>query len=201
MAVEVIYHTHSLTVDNEEGRATGWLPGRLSEQGRRQARELGEMRRGEPIAAVFVSDLARAVETAELAFGDSGIPIHQDPRLRECNYGELNGVPVARLSAERIKRIDEPYPGGQSYRQVVEQTRDFLRDLATGWDGRRVVVIGHSANKHALDALLHGARLEDLICAPFAWQEGWEYTLPSGWTGADEGSAGPAARPPRAASR
>jgi hypothetical protein len=34
MAIEVVFETHSMTEDNERGRATGWLPGRLSEQGR-----------------------------------------------------------------------------------------------------------------------------------------------------------------------
>src|SRR3989442_303641 len=92
MSVELIYETHSLTTDNEHGIATGWLPGRLSEQGRRLAKELGQRRRGEDIAAVFVSDLARAVETATIAFAGSDIPIHQDARLRECNYGDLNGM-------------------------------------------------------------------------------------------------------------
>ncbi|HEV8648240.1 MAG TPA: histidine phosphatase family protein [Actinomycetes bacterium] len=42
---------------------------------------------------MFVSDLLRAVETTEIAFPDGQIPIHQDARLRECNYGELNGCP------------------------------------------------------------------------------------------------------------
>jgi broad specificity phosphatase PhoE len=184
MVVEIIYETHATTTDNERGLATGWLPGQLSEKGREQARALGERRRQDPIAAVFVSDLARAIETAEIAFGDSGIPIRRDARLRECNYGTLNGMAVARLAAERSRHVDEPWPGGQSYREVVAQTRDFLRDLASGWDGSTVVVIAHSANRWALDHLLGGVPLEDLVDAPFAWQEGWHYTLPSGWTGA-----------------
>lgn len=37
MAVEVIYETHA-TTDTEQGVATGWLPGRLSEHGRRRSR-------------------------------------------------------------------------------------------------------------------------------------------------------------------
>ena len=45
MAVTIIYETHSTTVDNETGRATGWLPGELSEQGIRNAQALGERRR------------------------------------------------------------------------------------------------------------------------------------------------------------
>lgn len=181
MAVEIIYETHSLTADNETGFATGWLPGRLSEMGHRLAHELGERRRGDDIAAVFVSDLARAVETAELAFVGGGIPIYQDARLRECNYGALNGMPVERLAAERSRHIDEPYPHGQSYRQVAEQMRNFLHDLAANWDGSTVVVIAHSANKWALDCLLQGIALEDLVDAPFEWQRGWHYTLPTGW--------------------
>jgi broad specificity phosphatase PhoE len=179
MAVEIIYETHSLTTDNEAGFATGWLPGRLSENGRDLARALGARHRDDTLAAVFVSDLARAVETAEIAFAGSGIPIHQDARLRECNYGTLNGMPVARLAAERSRHIDVPYPGGQSYRQVVAAMRDFLRDLAARWDGCTVVVIAHSANKWALDFLLNGTALEALVDAPFGWQEGWSYTLPA----------------------
>ena len=192
MTVAIIYETHSTTTDNEAGIATGWLPGRLSEQGRRQAGELGQRHRGEGIAAVFVSDLARAVETAAIAFGGSGIPIQQDARLRECNYGALNGMPAARLAAERFRHIDAPYPGGQSYRQVVDEMRGFLRALAAKWNGRRVVVIAHSANKWALDCLLNGATLEDLVDAPFGWQEGWHYTLPPGWTCEDPLTAGQA---------
>ena len=63
VAVSVAFETHSTTVDNERGRATGWLPGELSDQGRRQAAELGgrRARPGDGIEAVFCSDLARAV--------------------------------------------------------------------------------------------------------------------------------------------
>jgi 2,3-bisphosphoglycerate-dependent phosphoglycerate mutase len=76
MSVEIVYETHSVTTDNEAGTATGWLPGQLSEHGRRLAVELGRRRRDDGLAAVFVSDLTRAVETAQLAFGGTGIPIH-----------------------------------------------------------------------------------------------------------------------------
>jgi broad specificity phosphatase PhoE len=43
--IEIVLETHSTSEDNEAGRATGWLPGRLSERGRTQARELGDRRR------------------------------------------------------------------------------------------------------------------------------------------------------------
>ncbi|MER0240719.1 histidine phosphatase family protein [Streptomyces sp. HSW2009] len=183
MAVDLIYETHSLTEDNENGIASGWLPGRLSARGRRLAAELGARRRDTGLAAVYVSDLHRAVETADIAFAGTTVPVHRDPRLRECDYGELNGGPVSVVAAERARRIDTPYPGGQSYRQVIRATNDFLHDLAGVQDGRRVLLIAHSANKWALDCLLTGAVIEELVDAPFNWQEGWHYTLPAGWPG------------------
>lgn len=175
--IELVYETHSTTVDNEEGRATGWLPGRLSETGRKLARALGKRRCGDGFAVVFTSDLARAVETAEIAFGGSGIPVREDPRLRECNYGELNGRPVSEVDAVKPSRIDEPFPGGESYREVVVRTRDFLHDLSPEFDDKRVLVIAHSANRWALEHLLFGTPLEDLTTAPFEWQEGWDYRI------------------------
>ena len=95
--IELVYESHSTTVDNEERRATGWLPGVLSEAGREQAQALGARRRDDGLDAVFSSDLARAVETARIAFEGSEVPLFLDWRLRECNYGELNGKPVAEL--------------------------------------------------------------------------------------------------------
>jgi broad specificity phosphatase PhoE len=183
MPVEIVYETHATTTDNEAGYATGWLPGELSPAGRDNARELGERRRGDGIAVVFTSDLARAVETARIAFAGSGIPVREDRRLRECDYGTLNGAPVAELAAIRSRHIAEPYPGGQSYQDVVAQTRDFLVEVARDWDGQRILLIAHSANRWALDHLLGGIPLEDLVGAPFAWREGWYYTLPAPWGG------------------
>ncbi len=183
MAVTIRYETHALTVDNETGHATGWLPGQLSARGRALARALGPRGLADGATAVFVSDLARAVETAELAFGGSGLPIVRDARLRECDYGEMNGMAVAQLAASRALHIDTPYPDGQSYRQVVAAMRAFLRDLAAAQAGRTVVVIAHAANKWALDHLLHGVPLEDLVAAPFGWRAGWHYTVPDNWAG------------------
>jgi hypothetical protein len=40
-----------------------------------------------------------------------------------------------------------------------------------------VLLVGHSANRRALDHLLLGASLDELVAAPFVWREGWEYLL------------------------
>ena len=53
----------------------------------------------------------------------------------------------------------------------------LLHDLPTRWAGTRVLLIGHVATRWALDHLLNGVPLADLIGADFAWREGWEYHL------------------------
>jgi 2,3-bisphosphoglycerate-dependent phosphoglycerate mutase len=177
VGIEVVFETHSTSVDNEQGRATGWLPGRLSELGRVQAEDLGQRRRQDGIAAVFCSDLGRAVETASIAFGGTAVPVLHDWRLRECDYGQRNGMPAAELHASRGDYLDRPYPGGESWRQAVARVGRFIGDLPLRWSGRRVLVIGHVATRWGLDHVIGGVPLEDLVAADFAWQEGWEYRL------------------------
>jgi 2,3-bisphosphoglycerate-dependent phosphoglycerate mutase len=176
MGVEVVYETHSTSVDNEHGVATGWLGGQLSAAGREQARQLGRRRRGD-VQIVFASDLNRAVETAQVAFTDSGIPVLLDWRLRECNYGRMNGMWRTQLDRERGRRLDRPFPEGESWRQAVDRVGVFLQELRADHDGQRVLLIGHVATRWALDHFVRGVALEDLVDAPFQWREGWEYRL------------------------
>lgn len=181
MATEIVFETHSTTVDNEEGRATGWLPGTLSAQGRDQARALGRRRVNDGISAVFCSDLARAVETAAIAFGASGIPVLHDWRLRECDYGQLNGMSATEMHASRHEHLEVPYPGGESWRQAVTRVGRILDDLPLRWNGQRILVIGHVATRWGLDHAINGLPVENLVADDFSWQEGWEYRLGSPW--------------------
>lgn len=177
MAIDVVFETHSTSIDNEEGRATGWLPGELSARGRAEAEDLGRRRRDDGIAAVFCSDLARATETASIAFGGTGIPVLYDWRLRECDYGHRNGMPVAELQRGRRRHLDQPYPGGESWRQATSRVGRFASDLPLRWEGSRVLVLGHVATRWGLDQLTGGRSLEDLVDEAFGWRPGWEYRL------------------------
>ena len=175
--VRIVFETHSLTVDNERGIATGWLGGALSARGRALAEELGERRRDDGIDAIFASDLARSVETAEIAFAATDIPVFLDWRLRELDYGALNGAPADAVAAERVRRVDVPFPGGESYGGAVARVASFLDDVRGLCAGERILLIGHTATRWALDHLLDGRPLPQVVAAPFDWREGWEYDL------------------------
>jgi broad specificity phosphatase PhoE len=151
--------------------ALGWLPGELSETGKDEAVELGARRHDAD--AVFTSDLGRALETVAIAFGGSAAPVFYDWRLREVDYGALNGAPATELEIE--KHIDVPFPGGESYNDVVARVRSFVEDVRRSWDGKRVVVVSHAAPRLALQHALEGTPLEELVGAPFDWQPGWSF--------------------------
>lgn len=68
MSSMVVFKAHSITEDDESGC---WKPERLWALGREVARDLGWRRRGDGLFVVFISDLRRAVETVELAFGST----------------------------------------------------------------------------------------------------------------------------------
>lgn len=177
MSVAVVFETHATSTDNEEGIATGWNDGLLSATGRLQARELGARRRANGIDAVLSSDLRRAVETASIAFADTGIPVRFDRRLRECDYGSMNGMPRALLDAERVEHIDEPWPGGESWRQAAARVNGLLDELPRSFAGQRLVVIGHVVTRWALEHRVNGVSIESLAAEEFVWRPGWEYVL------------------------
>lgn len=172
MPVEVVYETHSLTEDNEAGRATGWLPGRLSARGRALAAELGERRRAGGFAAVVSSDLGRSVETVEIACAGWDVPVLLDWRLRETDFGTLNGAPTAAVQA--VAWADR-FPGGESRGAAVARVDGALDDIAERWAGQRVLVVGHLSAWWALERRGRGASLP--LPAPMAWGEGWTYEI------------------------
>ena len=51
--------------------------------------KLGKIRKDTYFFVIFTSDLIRAIDSVNLAFPN--IQHIQDKRLRECNYGDLDG--------------------------------------------------------------------------------------------------------------
>ena len=81
------------------------------------------------------------------------------------------------VTSLRSRRVYEPFPGGESYSQVVVRVQSVLHDLPPRFESRRILVIGHTATKWALDHLHEGTPLPDLVEGSFRWQPGWRYRL------------------------
>jgi broad specificity phosphatase PhoE len=153
---------HGETDWNRDGRFQGHADPPLNERGRRQARALAELLAGEPIEAVYSSDLLRAQETAQIVAMQLGLDVVVDPQLRERDVGEWSGLTRA--------EIDERFPNQiQAWREgraVVGETREALservlaaaRRISAAHPDGVVLVVSHGG---ALRMLRHAAG-EDL---------------------------------------
>ena len=174
--MKVYFVTHSTSKDNEIGVASGWKDSQLSRLGIQQARELGDRFENIGIDLICSSDLARAVETVRVAFG-SRIPVIIDNRLREINYGDLNGKPVEVVNSIKEERIKEPFPNGESYEQATGRVHDFYRELRSNHEKKVILIVGHSVTQFGLDVIVGNRTIEKCLSTPFIWQPYWEYEL------------------------
>jgi len=178
MAVRITYFVHGTTTDNEQGIATGQAPGELSELGIRQSEELPGRMGDRSFDVVFCSDLKRAIDSAEIVFGGR-LPIMRDRRLRECNYGDLNGAGEG--DVRYPEHIETPFPNGESLKDVEWMVRSFLESLRKEYDGKSVAIVAHRAPQLALEVLINRKTWEQAIEEDWrkrgAWQPGWEYVL------------------------
>ena len=178
MAVKVIYFVHGTTIDNIEYKSTGWIPGELSEKGIQQSIDLKNQINLNEIDLVISSDLKRAIDSANYTF--KGLKeILNDSRIRECNYGDLNGQNSSLVVYEN--HIIEPFPNGESLKDVEERVRDFCNYLKENYDGKTVAVVAHKAPQFAFEVITKGITWEEAIERDWrkskAWQPGWEYII------------------------
>ena len=174
--VTIVFETHATSKDNEAHLSSGHYDVALSELGEQQSRDLGERYQDDRFDAIFCSDMQRAYQTAEIAFG-SLYQIIRDSRLRECDYGDFTQKPSSIVDPEKAKRISEPFPNGESYEQTAERMKSFLTDLLKNYSDKRVMIIGHRATQYGLEHWIKGVPVKDAVTAPWQWQPGWTYEL------------------------
>lgn len=178
MSVKIIYFVHGTTTDNEEGKATGWSQGKLSLKGIEQAKELGKKINIDEINLVITSDLERAKESANYIFQGEKIVIH-DERIRECSYGELDEKDKALVKYE--EHIEEPFPQGESLKDVENRVKNFCKMLLEKYDGKTIALVSHRAPQLALEVLTKQITWEDAIKKDWRktkdWQPGWIYII------------------------
>ncbi|KAM3858963.1 fructose-2,6-bisphosphatase TIGAR B [Diretmus argenteus] len=121
----------------------------LSETGSRQAEAVGQYLRDLPFSNVFVSNLQRACQTAEIILRNnthcSGMEMVLDPLLRERGFGIAEGRPKEHLknmaNAAGQSCRDYTPPGGETIDQVRLRFKKFLKVFFQrmledhGWSG------------------------------------------------------------------
>lgn len=140
---------HGATVASAEDRFAGAIDTPLSDEGRRQARLLGERLAGETIDAVYSSPMHRAMETARLACREP----QANPGLREIAHGHWEGLTrseaEARYPREMASWEEDPFTfapqGGESGVSVLARALPVVREIVERHRGGRVLVVSHKA--------------------------------------------------------
>ena len=178
MSVKIIYFVHGTTTDNIDHKSTGWLHGNLSEKGIEQSTELGKQVNLNEIDLVISSDLQRAIDSAKYIFKDSKLILH-DKRIRECNYGDLNGKDASLVKYE--EHINSKFPNGESLKDVEKRLRDFCEYLLENYDGKTIALVSHKAPQLALEVITKNISWQDAIEKDWRktknWQPGWRYEI------------------------
>jgi len=157
--VKVILVRHGRTPWNEEGRLQGWKGELLSERGLLEVEELAGRLRSLNPDIVYSSDLARAVQTAELIMrlNSWDVPHIRDDRIREINHGLWEGRKVSEIPEVRNLETVERFrpPGGESFHEVAARVSGFMADLRKS-EHREVLVVGHQVSNAVFCLLAMG---------------------------------------------
>lgn len=129
-----------------------------------QAADLG-------IERLIASDLQRCRLAGEAIGAATGVPTAFDPRWRELDFGDWDGMPGSAVDPDLLGRFwadpdANPPPGGERWSSLVARVAGALDDISAG----PTLVVTHGG---AIRAALH------LLCG-FEQSQLWSFDLPYG---------------------
>ncbi len=163
----VVAVRHGETAWNVETRFQGHLDIPLNATGRWQVARLAAALVDEGIAAIYASDLSRALQTAQ-ALGEAlSLPVVTEPRLRERSFGVFQALTWAEVEARwpaEARRWTQRDPdfapeGGESLAAMSARCVGAVTALARAHAGQTIAVITHGG---VLDCLYRAATHVDL---------------------------------------
>lgn len=139
---------HGATDWNNLKLAQGHADIHLNDEGRRQAAETAQHLADEALDAVYSSDLKRAVDTARPIAETHGLEVRTDPRFREIDQGEWEGLHTDEIRT-RWPTLWGPHrhynarPGGESPQQVRARALAGLKDAVAAHPEGTIVLVSH----------------------------------------------------------
>jgi broad specificity phosphatase PhoE len=129
---------HGETDWNREGRIMGTLPVPLNKRGDEQARCVAEVLARYPIAALFSSPVARAVQTARYVAERLGLPLTEEAGLTELSMGGWEGRYWKELDMEARP------PGGETLAEVQRRAVAAIENALVTQKHKPSVFVTHA---------------------------------------------------------
>jgi alpha-ribazole phosphatase len=154
-----------------EGRFFGHTDVALSDAGLAQAEALGRELGGEPIAAVYTSDLRRARLSARPLAAARGLEAPAVSALREMAMGAWEGLTWSEIRARDPARaarwladpVGVAFPGGEALRDLRARVLPALGELLARHAGSRLAVVAHGGSNRIVLAEALGLPLGNVL--------------------------------------
>lgn len=168
--MKFLFVRHGKTHFNEINLTQGWCDSPLSKLGVKQVENMSLQLKDYSINKAYTSPLGRAVETSEIILQGHNIAPIYDKRLKEVNFGILEGINtqlVRKLHVESTDWMDtlekdyRPYEG-ENLHDVINKHIESINDIiASSKEDDTVLIVGHGCSLYGLVKTLvpHDARL------------------------------------------
>ena len=135
---------HGQTQWNVDNKICGTTDLPLTEEGWAQARALAEKTVDLDLDLIICSTMLRAKQTASAVADKLNIPVIEDARLVEQNYGNYEGMDRKTPGfLENKRHFAVRYPGGESMMDVAHRIYGLLEDVKREHDGKNVLLVCH----------------------------------------------------------
>ena len=141
---------HGQTAWNAQHRYQGHSDPPLNETGLAQARGLAARLQTLKIDLLISSDLQRALQTARILADGRDLAFQTDARLRELNFGLLEGhtfdeglASWPEMIRNWVEDNNQPPQGGESMEALTQRVLQFHAEILRTCDGKTVLVVAH----------------------------------------------------------
>lgn len=140
---------NSNDAEKDNDRIRGWRNIPLDKQGRQQAKDLGQIFKGQKMDKIYSSDLSRARDTADQISKGCGTPVNSKFDLRPWDLGVHTGMHSVKVQPEIMKSaMETPHikvKGGESFNNFKTRALNFARKLIDeAKQGKKVVAVTHT---------------------------------------------------------
>jgi broad specificity phosphatase PhoE len=156
---------HGETEWNKLGKFQGQVDIPLNQRGLAQAQAMAAAAVNWRPTGIYASPLSRTTQVAEAIAQRVGLQVQSDPRLKELDLGELDGITNEEMrrdwggvyEAWRDNPGDVSMPGGESLAQVQGRAWEAMMDMEScHGDEDALVVVSHNFTIKTIVAQLLG---------------------------------------------
>ena len=153
---------HGVTRWNKLKKVQGTMDIPLAPEGIELAEKTGKALRDVPFEICFTSPLTRARQTAQCVLGDREIPVIEDKRIQEIDFGVLEGTQFKDAQGKIVSRemeifFEDPLnfkrpENGENISDILKRTREFWIEKTTdpALADKTVLVSSHGCAVRAL---------------------------------------------------